>query len=72
MCVVCRGRFFQHELIRLQCKGDLVFYTGSGRSFYVCQNCIKDKKFAKKVAYLCKISKEKAQEKIEILLKEYT
>jgi len=73
MCILCRKRFYQYELIRLQCKnGYLVKFEGSGRSFYLCKECINDKKLSKKIAYLCKISKEKAKEQIESLLKEYT
>jgi len=65
MCVVCRKRLFQKNLNRLQCKnGALVSFSGSGRSFYVCPECVQQKKFFNYVAKICKISKEKAKEEI--------
>jgi len=73
MCIVCKKRYPQHILIRLQCKENrLIFFSGSGRSFYVCKECVKNKKFSKNISYLCKISKENAKSQIEQLLKEYT
>ena len=42
MCVSCRGRFLQNELLRLQIKaGQVVEFTGLGRSVYLCENCQK-------------------------------
>jgi len=65
MCVVCRERFYQNDLNRLQCKnGRLVSHKGEGRSFYVCTQCIKEKKFIKFISKICKITKEKAKEEI--------
>ncbi len=65
MCVVCRGRFYQENLNRLQCKdGKLIHFSGMGRSFYVCASCIKKKKFVNYIAKICSISKEKAREEI--------
>ena len=45
MCVSCRARFHQSELIRLQVKTNaknepvIRFFSGAGRSFYVCGIC---------------------------------
>ncbi|MGX3098640.1 DUF448 domain-containing protein [Helicobacter sp. 23-1046] len=45
MCVVCKARFHQSELCRLQVKKDaqnqsiIGFFSGAGRSFYVCESC---------------------------------
>ena len=65
MCVVCRGRFFQQYLNRLQCvEKHIIKWQGKGRSFYVCANCIKNKKFVKYISKLCNISKEEAKEQI--------
>ena len=65
MCVVCRGRFFQDELNRLQCiDKKLVKWQGSGRSFYICGSCVNNKKFVKYISKLCKISKEEAKKQI--------
>jgi len=56
MCIVCRGRFEQNTLLRLQCiEQQLCFYEGSGRSFYLCQTCIEDeKKVTRALARVCK------------------
>jgi len=65
MCVVCRGRFYQSDLNRLQCRdAKLTPFTGFGRSFYVCNGCFGDKKMVNYVSKLCKITKEKAKEEI--------
>jgi len=65
MCVVCRKRFFQSELNRLQCENSkLIKFKGSGRSFYVCKNCVSHKKFIQYIAKKCNISKENAKEQI--------
>jgi predicted RNA-binding protein YlxR (DUF448 family) len=46
MCVTCRVRKLQKELIRLQHKDNsIVPYSGQGRSLYLCSVCSsKDKK----------------------------
>ncbi len=55
MCVVCRGRFAQSSLIRLQCKdANLYSFSGSGRSFYICSECVDDKKTPYKLAHSCR------------------
>jgi predicted RNA-binding protein YlxR (DUF448 family) len=53
-CVSCRSRFEQNILLRLQAKNNqIVLYTGFGRSFYLCTNCIENKKdvILKKMIY---------------------
>jgi len=65
MCVVCRKRFYQKDLNRLQCENKkIIKWKGSGRSFYVCKDCSSTQKLIKYIANLCKISKEKAKEEI--------
>jgi len=65
MCVICRNRFPQKELIRLQCKDNqLISFRGEGRSFYVCNNCIKTKKFIKFISKKCNINREDAKNQI--------
>ena len=56
MCIVCRGKFAQSELVRLQCQDRyLISFTNQGRSFYICKNCSDDdKKCAKSLARTCK------------------
>jgi len=65
MCVSCRERFKRDLLYRFQCKNStLVLFSGEGRSFYVCESCIKNKKFVNYISKLCKISKTDAKEMI--------
>ncbi len=41
MCISCRDRQVQEKLLRLQCNGGLLeAFSGSGRSFYLCKNCL--------------------------------
>ncbi len=56
MCVACRERFEQKALIRLQCKEQqLRFHSGSGRSFYLCSECVdNEKKVIRALARACK------------------
>jgi len=58
MCIVCRGRFGQSDLLRFQCiDGDIIKYTNSGRSFYMCRECIERrdrKKLIKRLSAICK------------------
>jgi predicted RNA-binding protein YlxR (DUF448 family) len=59
MCVTCKKRDFQKNLYILQCKNnEIVKFTGSGRSFYVCNECINSKKFLKYLSKLCNLKKE--------------
>jgi len=68
MCIVCKKRDFQFNLIRLQCENKkVIYFKGNGRSFYVCKECIIDKKFIKYISKMCKISKEKSKEIIKEL-----
>ena len=41
MCVVCRKRLLQKELLRLQQKNQqIINYCFIGRSFYSCYQCV--------------------------------
>ena len=45
MCVVCRSRLLQNEMLRLQCKNqEIIRFSGEGRSFYICNECISNPK----------------------------
>ena len=45
MCVSCRVKDIQKNFLRLQCKdGELESFTGSGRSFYLCKDCLENEK----------------------------
>lgn len=51
-CIVCRGKFLQKSLLRLQCsEKKLIPFSGIGRSFYLCQMCLKDFKKVEKALY---------------------
>ncbi len=44
MCIICRERFSQNFLYRFQkIDESIVLYKELGRSFYICENCIKHK-----------------------------
>ncbi len=62
MCIACRSRISQRDLIRLQCiKKEIIVYSKRGRSFYICKKCLKNikkDKLAKSLQRYCKIEKE--------------
>ncbi|WP_199768945.1 DUF448 domain-containing protein [Helicobacter cetorum] len=71
MCVACRGRWFQNDLLRLKAFEEGVMeFDGKGRSFYVCKNCLKggEKKLLR--AILKVKNAPKNTEKIIIWIKE--
>jgi len=61
MCISCRKRFYQFELLRLQCiDKQIVFWTKKGRSFYLCRDCLeKEKKVLKALQWVCKNKNDK-------------
>jgi predicted RNA-binding protein YlxR (DUF448 family) len=64
MCVACRKRDLQENLYRLQCvNGKLMKFSGSGRSFYVCKDCINSKKFLKYLSKLCNLKKDEIKKR---------
>nr|WP_317404957.1 DUF448 domain-containing protein [uncultured Helicobacter sp.] len=68
MCVKCRKRFHQKELLRLQCDGySLCEFSGKGRSFYVCEECLGQ---PKTLQVILKINKLKPSEEYALRLKE--
>ena len=69
MCISCRDRHPQTTLQRLQCvEGSLLIYSGSGRSFYICKNCLfEEKKVLKALMRECRSGDK---EKFTIRLKE--
>jgi predicted RNA-binding protein YlxR (DUF448 family) len=64
MCIVCRDRYEQIELLRLQYKeGDILKFQKINRSFYICSKCLhNEKNLTKKLSYFLKIPKDKSQE----------
>ena len=69
MCISCRRREPQKKLIRLQAKDAvLIRYSGAGRSFYLCKECLKnDKHLGKKIAGRLKIDLKRVEEFIKEL-----
>lgn len=56
MCISCRDRESQNKLLRLQCiDGSIEIFSGIGRSFYICKNCLyQEKKVLKAVMRQCR------------------
>jgi len=57
MCISCRVRLAQKQMLRLSCKdGELLKYVGYGRSFYICDECIKkgEKGLKRPLSRICK------------------
>jgi predicted RNA-binding protein YlxR (DUF448 family) len=69
MCIVCRKREKQQELIRVQKRdGNLIWYSGKGRSFYLCYKCLEKQHIAKIVAKREKLNLESVEELIKELV----
>ena len=71
MCVSCRKRDAQFQLLRLQClDGEISAFNGFGRSFYLCQSCLKeDKKLFRALMRQCKSSeKDKLMNKLKEII----
>ncbi|PHS56435.1 MAG: hypothetical protein COB17_09265 [Sulfurimonas sp.] len=69
MCVSCRQRFKQENLVRLHCvNSEVELYNGYGRSFYLCKICLEDeKRTLKALMRQCRTSNK---DKLMIRLKE--
>ncbi len=71
MCVSCRKRDNQDNLVRLQCiDGGLSAFSGVGRSFYFCHECLEnDKKVLKSLMRICRSGdKEKLMNKLKEII----
>jgi predicted RNA-binding protein YlxR (DUF448 family) len=67
MCISCRSRHPQNSLIRLKQEGqNVIAFDGKGRSFYLCDLCVKNEK---KIKGLTKRFKQD-EERLVKLLKE--
>ncbi len=43
MCIACRSRYPQNTLIRLkQVEKEIIAFDGTGRSFYLCRECLEN------------------------------
>ncbi|MCW8894780.1 MAG: hypothetical protein OQK48_00435 [Sulfurimonas sp.] len=69
MCISCRQRDTQNKLLRLQCENSqLSLFRGTGRSFYLCEFCLKDQK--KVLKALMRQCKSNEKDKFSNILKE--
>jgi predicted RNA-binding protein YlxR (DUF448 family) len=70
MCIVCRKRYAQKELIRLQFykeKQEIVEFNGTGRSFYICKGCLSTQKLQKVFVRNFHLDKKKVDEQVKYL-----
>ncbi len=69
MCIMCKQRDVQSNLIRLQCiDKKLINHSGVGRSFYICKSCIDNKKLFKMLSHKCKIEVEELRKNLKEIL----
>ena len=71
MCLSCRERYEQKVLLRLQCiEGEISSFNGVGRSFYLCNDCLKeDKKIIRTLLRACRGGeKEKHMNKLKEII----
>ena len=71
MCIICRKRDAQNNLLRLQCLyGELICFNGVGRSFYLCQSCLfEEKKLSRGLMRQCKSpNKDKLMKKLKEII----
>ncbi len=71
MCICCRERDFQKNMLRLQCiDSNIEVFNGVGRTFYLCDNCLNDdKKLLRCLMRQCKSGdKEKLLNKIKEII----
>ena len=75
MCIHCRERFSQETLIRLQCDTKeemrIINYSGTGRSFYLCNSCLDHPKLFTAFSRVCRTSKKKSQEMVATLQEKF-
>ncbi len=69
MCISCKARIEQNNLIRLQCRDrKIIPYSHEGRSFYFCKDCLKNakkEKLAKALQRYCKKDKNNLIKMVE-------
>jgi predicted RNA-binding protein YlxR (DUF448 family) len=71
MCISCRERYPQSNLLRLKCEdGELTPFNKVGRSFYLCQSCLKEeKKLQKTLMRQCRSGqKDKLMNKLKEII----
>jgi len=71
MCVSCRQRDIQNNLLRVQCiDGQIEAYSSCGRSFYLCYACLnEEKKVSKTLMRVCRSGdKDKLMNKLKEII----
>jgi len=69
MCISCRSRIPQGNLIRLKQDGELIIaYDGRGRSFYLCSDCILNEKKVNGLVKRFKLYSDEDKERFSKLL----
>jgi len=69
MCIACRSRNPQNTLIRLKLSGkEVIAFDGNGKSFYLCDACVKNEK---KVKGLVKRFNQDSEHFIKLLTELY-
>ncbi len=71
MCISCRERGAQDELLRIKCsESSLEVFDGNGRTFYLCDTCLKDeKKLSRALMRQCKSGdKDKLMNKLKEII----
>ncbi|MEN8303335.1 MAG: DUF448 domain-containing protein [Campylobacterota bacterium] len=71
MCISCRQRDSQLNLLRLQCiDGNIDLFKGRGRSFYLCKNCLEEeRKLSKALMRQCRSGdKDKLMNKLKEII----
>lgn len=71
MCVLCRERKAQKELLRFSnIEGKIALYSGIGRSFYICESCThkSDQEIKKAFSRFAKTSELNLKEIFQIWL----
>lgn len=68
MCICCRKRFLQTILLRLSIGSNgLGLFLGSGRSFYLCFECLENPKNENKIAKIKKLDTQAKHQLKEII-----
>jgi len=68
MCITCRERDLQTNLIRLQEENHKIFsYRGNGRSFYLCTICRENEKKVKGLTKRFRLSTEDSEQFVKYL-----
>jgi len=69
MCIVCKKRDYQKNLLRFQCKnGKIIKFSNEGRSFYICNECLNSKRLIKLLSNRCNKNKTDIQKQINEIL----